>query len=246
MKIEEQIRALESFARSSSKTARRSFFAALAHKSSKVRWAAAVLLADTHDKRTVPRIARLLRDVNREVRYFAAESLGILLGKTGKAPSALFRLLRDKDSLVRVQALDTFSEICDKRYLPSISKLVLDEDPLVRMHAAGCIADLRGKRYKKLLRIQWAKEHDPSAEIGILLALCCFGDWNLFERLLGKLTSNNYRVRCAAANCLDGLNLRPKVRRMALSSLMRARRHAIGKADIEAVNRTIRSLRLTL
>lgn len=108
MKVLEEIQRLEKYSRSKTYAGRRALLSALAHKSPSVRSTAATLLAEIGEPRAIPLIASLLDDTNREVRYFAAESIGTLLSGTGKAPIQLVRLLRAPDPLVRVQALDPF------------------------------------------------------------------------------------------------------------------------------------------
>lgn len=107
------------------------------------------------------------------------------------------------------------------------------------------IADLGGKRYRKQIRTQLGKEQNPLAEVGLMDALYRLGERDVYERLAGKLSSDSYLIRCAAANRLRDLDLEPSTRRVALSMLKRAKRHPIGKADLEAVGRALRCLSTT-
>lgn len=207
-----------------------------------MRGKAATLLAEIGETGAIPAITKLLSDINREVRYDVVEALGILLSGTRKAPAQLVRLLSDRDPLVRIQTLDSLSSIGDKRRVRFVARSLHDLDPLVRAHAAECIADLGGVQYRRHLRSQLRKDRNPLVQIGILDALHRMGERDMFKRLVEKLKSDSYRVRCATANSIRALDVNPRNRQMALSALRQARRRPIARADLEAVRRALRSL----
>jgi HEAT repeat protein len=238
----EKLNSLEAAARSGRATDLRELALALKGKSPKLRWVAAQLLSALNDKASSQKIAALLKDPNSEVRYHAADALGVLLAGTRKAPSGLIKLIGDKDSLARVQAIDALEAIQDKSAIRAVLTALSDKDPLVRGHAAAAVAGLGGRGCRAELRARLANERDPWAEVSFLDSLYRLGDRTVFRRLVAKLTADSYHVRCAAANALADMKLAHPARRTAISSLRRAKRHRIGTADAEAVTRALRCL----
>jgi len=243
MNAQLRIRDLERAARSRSKRQRQNLTSALHDADPMVRGRAVGLLAEMGDVQSARLITELLGDDNAEVRYDAAQALENLLSGSKRAPIELLKLLKDQDALVRVQALDALAAIDDKGTARTVAALLRDSDALVRAHAAECIADLDGHQQLSRVRAQAHRERSPLAQVGFLDALYRLGGDQFLEPLIRKLASKSYRVRCAAANSLNALELKPEARQSAISALRAAKRTPIAKADLEAVTRALGTLR---
>jgi hypothetical protein len=132
--------------------------AMLGDPGSEVRWQAAIALGETADAAATALLLVALRDRDKYVRYGAALALlkcgyrpaddgewtwyhaGIqdwekVRGSGHAALPALFNLLRDKDSEVRVRSIKTLGEIGDPEAGPMLLSALGDEDRQVRWEA---------------------------------------------------------------------------------------------------------------
>ena len=130
----------------------------LRDKSSEVRWEAAIALGEIGGPEVYSPLKSALFDPDRYVRYGAASALS----KTGWIPKtdeerafwlvglheweavkecgpaavgALSMVLQDKDSSVRLKAIEILGSIGDMRAIPALIKSLRDEDPDVRWKA---------------------------------------------------------------------------------------------------------------
>lgn len=127
----------------------------LTDTSSEVRWEAAIALGEMNDPVAIPSLQNALRDPDKYVRYGAASALR----KMGWDPAsdeeqaflqvgmqdwqavqeigvpaipALSHVLHDRDSGVRIQAIDILGSIGHERAIPALIRSLADENPDVR------------------------------------------------------------------------------------------------------------------
>jgi len=130
----------------------------LSDVSSEVRWEAAIALGEINDPRAAPSLRQSLRDPDKYVRYGAASALR----KMGREPEsdeerafqsvglqewqavqaigepaipALSRVLYDRDSDVRIQAIEILGSIGNEQAVPVLIRSLADENPGVRWKA---------------------------------------------------------------------------------------------------------------
>lgn len=130
----------------------------LKDKNSEVRWQAAIALGEIDDPAVIEPLVTALQDTDKYVRHGAA----FALAKRGWKPEnekelsdyyvgmqeweaakeigkpaipSLARSLKDKDSGIRTQAIDTLGEIKDPEATPALMRSLADENREVRWHA---------------------------------------------------------------------------------------------------------------
>jgi HEAT repeat protein len=215
----------------------------LADPSPTIRGQAVLLVAEHRLVEALPVIVGLLGDKSGEVRYDAAECVGVLQKDTGAAYPALRSLLLDESPLLRIQAAENLALIGDKGALPKIARLLSDRDPVVRLYAASAIAHLHGSMYAKHVERALRAEKQELAQVGLLEASFLFGRRDALAQLFGLLASHDYHVRCAAANTLEFLRLRHSERALVIDALRRAARKPLVFADASTVKRVLARLR---
>jgi HEAT repeat protein len=216
---------------------------ALADRSPSVRSQAVLLVTEHRLTGALPLVVELLEDRNSEVRYDAAECVGLIQKDTGIKYPTLRSLLSDGSYLVRAQAAESLALIGDNGALPDIARLLSDRDPMVRSYAAGAIADLNGTAYAKHIERALTKEKQEQARVGLLEAAFLFGRRDALEELLGLLRSRDYHVRCSAANSLEFLPLKRAERARAAEALNKAARSPLAFADASAMKRVLKRIR---
>jgi HEAT repeat protein len=214
----------------------------LADSSPAVRGQAIILVAEHEMVDALPRVVSLLRDKSDEVRYDAAECVGLLRKGTGTVYKDLRLLLSSRNALVRTQALESLALIGDKGALPKIARLLSDRDPIVRSFAATAIADMKGAAYAGHIDRALRNEKQEPARVGLLEAAFCFGRRKTINQLLGLLGSRDYHVRCSTANALEFLPLNRSERTRAVDALRKAARYPLTYADGSTVKRVLRRL----
>jgi HEAT repeat protein len=133
--------------------------AALSDKNSEVRWQAALALGEIGDPAATSALVSALRDPDKYVRFAAALSLTTIGWKPGDADEraryfaamqewkavrqigrpavpAVVDLLRDRDSTVRIQAVDLLGAMGEKDATPALMQSLGDENRDVRWSAA--------------------------------------------------------------------------------------------------------------
>jgi HEAT repeat protein len=213
---------------------------ALAERSPAVRGQAVILVTEYRLTETLPLVVPLLRDKNEDVRYDAAECVGLLQKDTRTVYPALRSLLSDKRALVRTQAVESLALIGDEGALPGIARLLSDRDPIVRSYAATAIADLNGSAYTRQIQRVLKNERQELARVGLLEAAFLLGGREVLVDLLGLLASHDYHVRCSAANALEFLPLKRSERTLAIEALNRAVHKPVAFADASTVERVLK------
>src|SRR3981081_1933220 len=87
---------------------------ALSHRSPTVRETAILLITEYRLAEAASLVEPLLCDKSKDVRYDAAESIGILQTGRKSSPHSLRDLLRDTSALVRAQAVESIALLEDK------------------------------------------------------------------------------------------------------------------------------------
>jgi hypothetical protein len=109
--------------------------------------------------------------------------------------------LNDRNELVRIEAIEATCRLRDRNALRQIRTLAA-EDPsyLVRGYAARAVADLDGFRARDWLESRLQVERSSWTLTQVLVALVALGVSKYLPRLLARLRSRNYRIRCVVAN----------------------------------------------
>ncbi|MEA3491730.1 MAG: HEAT repeat domain-containing protein [Campylobacterota bacterium] len=111
--------------------------------------------------------------------------------------------LEDKDSLVRVSALEAIMlpQNIDN-VLNKIAKRLNDKSWLVRAYAIEALADNNAKKYHPKIKKLMKKNKNNEVLVRIYYALVKFGEKKYFKKLIKMLRHKNYRVRCATSSML--------------------------------------------
>jgi HEAT repeat protein len=157
--------------------------------------------------RFIPNVEACLTARNWLLRTQAAVSLGELLEPNGKPQYGLRKLLKDKEWVVRIDAMESLAMLEDRGSMPQIAKLLKDENGIVRSYAATNLAEKCGHTYKPKISKLLQTENDPHARVGFLAALFRMGDPHLLPQLLDLLQSEVYQIRCAVIHHLEDLPL---------------------------------------
>ena len=140
-----------------------------------------------------------LSDREYDVRKAAAEAVG-RLHLAEEAP-ALIPLLRDREELVRVEAVETLTELRVTSAVSDLEHLVRhDRSWLVRGYAAWGLATICGETALPILEQRLQVERSPWTRAQLLLEAYILGKEELLPQLLKCLKSRNYRVRCSVSN----------------------------------------------
>jgi hypothetical protein len=130
----------------------------LSDGSEEVRWDSAIALGEIGDERAIPALKKALEDPDKYVRYGAAFALSKIgwkpadageralyflgmqewwvLKDMGKpAIDALFKTLEDKDSDIRLKAVELLGEIHNRDAAPALIQALADENSAVRWKA---------------------------------------------------------------------------------------------------------------
>jgi len=204
----------------------------------------AVLLVTKHRLNDAAQLVEpLLYDTNKDVRYDAAECIGILQRGRKSSPPGLRDLLRDHSAVVRAQALETLALLEDKGTLPKIVRLLSDGNPFVRSYAASAVGVLDGIAYLKNLSRGLSAEKYDLARVGFYEALFLLGKREIFPEMLALLESPDYHARCAVANTLEVMPLAGQEIKLATAALAAANRKPIAVADETTTRRVLKALR---
>jgi HEAT repeat protein len=214
----------------------------LTDRSPTVRAAALDLVREADVNEVEDQVRKTLLDKHRSVRYTAVETLGALHEDEGIAARWLYPLLEDPFPLVRVEALEALVRIGDRQALNLITKRLDDNDGLVRSYAAWSIAQLGGTRYVSKIIQRASTENDDIAKVGMVDALFTLGDKTQFPRLLEFLFSDDYLVRCAAANALGAAKLTAKQLRAAIQAVTYAAEHPLVRGDKTTMEKVLKEL----
>jgi HEAT repeat protein len=204
----------------------------------------AVLIVTEHKIKEAARLVEpLLSDNNDDVRYDAAECIGIIERGRKSSPPGLYDLLGDKRALVRAQAAESVALLEDQRALPKVVRLLSDEDPVVRSYAASTVGTLGGFAYLKNIRRGLVREKHELARVGLYEALFLLGEREAFPEMLKLLQSSDYHVRCSVANTLEVMPLAASEVELAITALVGASRKPCAVADQTTTRRVLKALR---
>jgi HEAT repeat protein len=244
--IEKQIESLREIAAKDKKAFVNSVPAALSARNPAVRETAIALIMEHEVKDAAQLIEPLLNDQNDNVRYSAAECIGLLNEGRGTNFPSLRRLLRDPARLVRVQAVESVGLVGDRGALPAVVRLLSDKDPIVRSYASSTVGALRGSSYLNKLRHALMIEKQNLARVGFYEALFQLGQRKVLPDMLKLLGSSDYHVRCGIANTLERMSLSPSENDLAVKALTVAAQKPIAVADETTTKRVLRTLRASL
>lgn len=215
---------------------------AFSDRSPRVRDKAVLLVIEHKLKDAAQLVEPLLYDNNEDVRYDAAECIGILQRGRKSSPPGLRDLLWDTSAAVRAQALESLALLEDQGALPKVVRLLADEDPVVRSYAASTVGTLSGFSYLKNVRRGLIREKHELARVGFYEALFLLGKREVLPEMLMLLQSSDYHVRCSVANTLKVMPLRAPEVELAIAALAAANRKPRAVAD-ETTTRVLKALR---
>lgn len=177
-----------------------------------------------------------------EERMNAVRAMGVLLiGKT--ASEALFKALRDKDELVRIETAEALGIIGDRHALPVLWNALNDRSPLVRRYSAIAIGNLGVKADAARLSMKYRQDRSSISRVGYLQALYVLGKRDALQRLLYLLEHRDYRIRCAAAHALECCSANSADAATAIESLrsrLKCESTIAARSSIRSSLRTIR------
>ncbi len=132
---------------------------------------------------------RALDDEHPEVRKIAAKVLGQVRSK--KAEGALFELLDDNDSGVRIAAVRSLGYIgTENAVVPLIKRLTVDKDPTFRACAIESLGNLKDQRAIEPL-IKSLDDKVPEVRIAAIRSLGILGDEKAEEALITRLDKSS-------------------------------------------------------
>ncbi|HEX4321231.1 MAG TPA: HEAT repeat domain-containing protein [Acidobacteriaceae bacterium] len=216
----------------------------LSDRSPYVRATALDVIRDQTLQELESQVLVLLSDRSKAVRYSATDCVGFLHADEGISATWLYPLLDDPDDMVRIEAIESLSQIDDQSALPLIARMLKDEAPLVRSYAATAIEDLDGAEFVQAIKNAMQVEADDRAKVGFAGALFYFGDASQFLVLLQLLSSPDYTTRCAAANTISSNKLTSEQMQLAFVALGHALHHPIARADQTTMERVLKDLLL--
>lgn len=160
--------------------------------------------------------------------YVIREKFARYLGRSKKimeAPKLLTRLLKDKEPIVRSEAVKSLMKIGDKKYFSKVLPLLNDKDEVVRVDAVECVASLGGEKALKYL----TKQLDDRSE----LVRRYVGGWigeigdKIFVAYLERKLKDE-RSNLAKVGLLEGLYLLGQEERLSeLIHLLKSRRYMV-------------------
>ena len=192
--------------------------------------------------RFIPNVEACLTARNWLLRTQAAVCLGELLEPDGSKRPALRNLLKDKEWVVRIDAMESLATLEDLGSMPQIAKLLSDKNGIVRSYAATILAEKCDIAYKSRISKLLPAERDPHARVGFLAALFRMGDHRLLPQLLDFLQSEIYQIRCSVIHNVEELPLSEAERAIVIKTLLKLRR----KEPTIAVKSTITTALKTL
>lgn len=179
-------------------------------------------------------VRKHLRDSSYDVRYAAAEALGVI--GTSSSVDALIEALEDPGELVRLVAAESLGRLGRKKAVPALRRLLRDRSELVRGYAAEAIAELGAKNAVGDIERALVGEHRDAAKLRYHVALFRLGLRDHLPDIVALLRARSYRVRCAAVNSLVEL-----VRYLPKEEIMQALQQRLVVEKTTAVQSAIRA-----
>lgn len=160
--------------------------------------------------------------------YVTRELLAESLGKdtiSKEEVELLSELLKDKESIVRSAAINSFWRIGKKKYISRILPLLNDCNEVVRVDAVECLAALGGKSASSVL-LQHINDRSEIVRMYIGTCLGEIGDHTVIERIENALKEEHSSL--AKVGLLQGLILLGKQERLLdILSLLKCRRYQV-------------------
>jgi HEAT repeat protein len=201
----QKITRIESLKFTINKQALTEIVSSLSDKSRAVRLSAVEALAGFCRFPTAKRaLYDLLHDKNWDVRLGAIESLENFHGDD--VLTSLVPMINDRNSVVRVGTIEAIQNIGGKREISSILPLLKDKNEIVRGYAAIALATLGDESVLPAIHEQLEREANAHAKVRMFFSLVWLGEKQHLDNILRILIStNSYRVRIVAINCLVDL-----------------------------------------
>lgn len=173
------------------------------------------LIDDIENKEEISRedlliLKELSYDKDDEIRSRVAES--IMDSNNDLAEEILFRLVNDRDCLVRANACDS---LCNNKSFETLellkNRVLKDRYSLVRGYAALSIADIIVRNgydsgeYIEFFSFRIKKEKVIWVKICIYRSLCLIGDRDFLKLFLSELNNRQYRNRSLVVNLLPDI-----------------------------------------
>jgi HEAT repeat protein len=152
----------------------------------------------------------------------AAESLGDVRAGSGRTPRALMAASRDRSQLVRIAAIESIGRVGAKGARRTVRAALNDASALVRGAAATVFGILGEERDRDVLRDGLGRERSARARVAYYAALSRWDQERSIASLAQLLKHPSYRVRCAVANAVAGLQASLDTRRALLKELRNA------------------------
>lgn len=119
----------------------------------------------------------------------------------------LCKLSRDKESLVRVEAVASLSEYCCVKSYKVLKNALYDSDYLVRKYALFGIAYI-GKKLNPEETIELLQEYDKKevnlhCKVSIYEGLYMLGQQVYLDKLMNLFWNDDYQIQCSVANSLS-------------------------------------------
>ncbi|WNZ47505.1 HEAT repeat domain-containing protein [Leptolyngbya boryana CZ1] len=193
-------------------------------------WLKIRLLGRTRSEILIPRLFKLLKNSDDEIRenaayilgkigaevaipellkrlkdddYLVRKSVAFALGEIGteSAIPGLLKLLQDKDWRVRESAVSALGEISIEAAIPELFKLLEDNNPDVRESAVSALGEIGTEAaIPELLKL--LEDNDDSVRSNAASALGKIGAEAAVPKLLQLLKNDNLKVRSTAASVL--------------------------------------------
>lgn len=170
---------------------------------------AAGMLSRLKDPSTVPNIIEALKSKNKDVRWFAAGTLGDI-GDKRAAPHLEKMLLNDPEEGPRWAAAAALVEIPDKSSVPALIQRINDDYMYVRESCIRALGRIRDTAAIPHI-ITALKDKELSVKQAAIRALANFDDPRVVPALLGTLTDKEESIRWTVSEVLVKFGDEPRV-----------------------------------
>ena len=119
----------------------------------------------------------------------------------------LCKLAKDKDALVRAEAIDSLSRFCCERSYRVMKSALMDSDSYVRKYASFGLAWI-GKSLSpistgEILFEREKRENNVHGLVGIYEGLYILGYENYLNKLIDLFAVHDYQIQCSVLNSLS-------------------------------------------
>ena len=235
-RVAERIGFLEELRKATFLELKKGLVKALNDKSPTVRGFAIEIIGDQELHEMLADVVSMLDDSSDEVRMLAIESIAKL--DDGKRyVKQIAKYLQDKNELVRVAAAEFLGEFGKPNVLDDLEMALNDESALVRSYVTASIGSIGQKKSVSVPEKFLLSERDEVARVGFYVGLHKLKQKEYLHQLMELIESEDYRVRCAAANSLSSL----KLASTEISLVVKILKSALGKEKTVAARSSIES-----